>query len=248
MGEENLFAHFAVNMGTDGHDFVTDSESESPINIDQLRYERLLASPQYIAKKRADHISYVWDHLIETFTTHMLRGTSLIPDGRAYELTNSEIGVRFMALERRFVRRELGSAVASAMRLGMENDCFRRAFIRDPGSPECDTAYFFQTLKFDAPAFRHSDYQEYRWARRKLAEVYALGVLERTSHIRRVIGVSCEPPGGDRNTSEDLLYAEQHDWTEEDRMKIRANCAQLQMLQPGMKWTRFNTDEFPQVR
>ena len=247
MGEENLFAHYAVHMGSDGHEFVTPPGTDLPLFIGQTKYEQLLTNPQYLAKKQADEISYLWDRLIESFTAHMLRGTSLTRKGHSFNLSESEIGVRYMALERRFVRRTLGASVAVAMQRGATSDCFRRFFIREVDAPESETAYFIQTLKFDAPAFEGCDYQEYRTVRAQFAETYALGILERHARLKRVIGISCEPPGSQRNSSEDLLYAEQQDWSEEDRKNIKANCALLKMLQPGSKLTPFEASEFPQV-
>ena len=248
MGEENLFAHFAVHMTDEGHDFAYPPDSEEPLFVDQTRYERLLSNPRYIAKKQADEISYVWDRLIETFTTHMIRGTSLIPEGGQFNLSKSEIGVRHMAMERRVTRRMLGHAIATAMERGMEVDCLRREILRDREAPESDTGYFIQTLKFNIPGFRGRNYADYRRARAQLAEMYALGLLERNARLNRVIGVSCEPPGGPGNSSEDLLYAEQQDWTAEERKRIMADCAQFQMLQPGRSEARFQVDECPHVQ
>jgi len=64
-----------------------------------------MTNPQYIARKQADDISYLWDNLIEAFTNHMLAGTTLVPEGETFNLAVHEQGVRYMALVPRFHRR-----------------------------------------------------------------------------------------------------------------------------------------------
>lgn len=90
-GEENLLAYYAIRINDDGdHDFVPDDEP-GQIEIDRSRYKRFVGDPQYIAKKRADEISYLWDTLIEAFTTHMLDGTSITLAGHDFDLRKNEL-------------------------------------------------------------------------------------------------------------------------------------------------------------
>lgn len=128
-GEENLLAYYAIRINDDGyHDFVT-ADKRSPILIDRQRYRNFTSDPQYIAKKHADEISYLWDKLIEAFTTHMLDGTSITLPGYDFDLRRNEVGVRYMALQNRFARRNLGNAVADAFEEGKKTDRFFRLMI-----------------------------------------------------------------------------------------------------------------------
>ena len=106
-GEENLLAYYAIRINEEGdHDFVPDDQI-GQVKVGRMRYKRLVEDPQYIAKKQADKISYLWDMLIEVFTTHMLDGTSVTIGGYEFDLRKNELGVRYMALQPRFLRRKI---------------------------------------------------------------------------------------------------------------------------------------------
>jgi len=65
-------------------------------------------NPVYVAKKKADAVSYFWDDLIEAFSFHVLNGTS---EGRNWETPHEiEPGLRAMASTNRFQRRLLSQA------------------------------------------------------------------------------------------------------------------------------------------
>ena len=42
------------------------------LSIDEGLWSGMLENPQYLAKKREDEVSYLWDRLISQFTKHML--------------------------------------------------------------------------------------------------------------------------------------------------------------------------------
>lgn len=69
----------------------------------------------------------------------------------------------------------------------------------------------------------------------------------RNPHLRRIVGIAVEPPGGGTGSSEDLIYAEQSDWTASDRAAINAYCLDLDIMQDGMKQIPFNDNEFPET-
>ena len=102
-GEENLLAYYAVRINDEGdHDFVPDGEKHNQVEIDRSLYTKLRSDARYVARKQAEKISYLWDELIKIFTTHMIDGTSITPDGYEFDLKQSELGVRYMALETSF--------------------------------------------------------------------------------------------------------------------------------------------------
>ena len=65
----------------------------------------------------------------------MIDGTSVVFDGYDHDLRQSEVGVRYMALQHRVARRNLGTAVADALLRGVETDRFFRRMIVPPGLP-----------------------------------------------------------------------------------------------------------------
>ena len=122
LGEENLLAYYSVHINNkDEHDFEFDNEDASVI-FDDSHYPSLINHPRYIAKKQADEKSYLWDKLIEKFTTSMLAGSLLLLEGYNFDLSDQEHGVRYMALQRRFERRSLGEAFLNVNRPGNPGD------------------------------------------------------------------------------------------------------------------------------
>ena len=236
-GEENLLAYYAIRINDeDEHDFVVDAGSV-PICIDHQQYERFVRDPQYQARKFADEISYLWDKLIERFTNHLLDGTSVIFDGHDFDLRKHELGVRQMALVPRFFRRLLSDAIAAALERGKHAEKFVRVIMSPSGAEASETAFFILTVKYLDWMDAKGGYNGYREVRSALAMICACGLLERHSHLRCVVGISCEPPDQGRESSEDLVYAEQHAWTDQEREKIRNDCKTVEVLQ--------NLNEYP---
>ena len=253
-GEESLLAYYAVRINEEGeHDFISNrkllEDGSNQFKIDRSHYANFVNDPRYIAKKQADEISYLWDKLIEAFTTHMLNGTSITLGGYEFHLEKNELGVRYMALERRFLRRSHGEAVSGALEIGKTKDMFFRMMMGPADSIENETAFFILTSKYLDRIKKTSDYNTYRIMRTNCGHIYAKGILERFPHLKRVVGISCEPPPPNRNgiTSEDMIYAEQAEWTEEERCQIRRDCHALGVLRDDMKVRSWSSPEFPEV-
>ena len=245
-GEENLLAYYAIRLNDDGHhDFV--QEDEDVLEIENTCYERFIEDPRYIAKKQADRISYLWDSLIIAFTTHMLDGTSITLEGHDFELKKNELGVRYMALQPRLIRRGLGGEILDALKIGKTKDCFFRMLMAPPEGKENETTFFIMTFKYKEKMEMLGGYEQYRRVRSEYAIVYAKGILERFPHLKRIVGVSCEPPDQGHGSSEDLIYVEQADWSDEDRQAIRHDCKILNILRIEMKATLLSGQEFPDV-
>ena len=249
-GEEDMLADYATHINESGeHDFVPPSgqtwDDVEGIGIGSS-YSSFTTNPQYIAKKEADKVSYVWDRLIETFTDNMLGGTSIVLAGHSYSLTNSELAVRFMALERRFRRRSYGTAILGALETGEHHDVFFRAMISREGATGCETGFFFMTLKYLDWMEKERGYEAYRQARTKYLEVYAKALLTKHPYLQRVIGIATEPANQGRGSSEDCIYAEQADWSDEDRENIQADCDALGIMR-SLVPKNYHADEFPEA-
>jgi hypothetical protein len=246
-GEKNLLAYYAIRVNEDGdHDFVFDTTGEQ-IVIDADRYRRWTNDPRYHAKKEADQVSYLWDRLINVFTAHMLAGTSITIDGFEFEFRKNELGVRHMALVSRYLRRSHSEAIDGALQIGMERDRFFRLMMAAPESKESDTAFFVLTFKYKDWMDKDGGYEAYRRVRANFSIVYAKGVLERYSHLKRIIGIALEPPNQGRGSSEDLIYAEQADWSEEDRAAIRYDCERAGVLQGTPNERQVAALEYPEL-
>ncbi len=246
-GEENLLAYYAVRVNEEeDHDFVVD-EASAPITIFREHYEKWVTDPRYRAKKKADKTSYIWDEFITLFTDHMLNGTSITLDDHKFELSKNELGVRYMALEMRFRRRSHGEAIMGALERGITEDAFFRMMLAPADARDNETAFFIMTFKYQDWMEDKGGYEQYRRKRTERAMIYAHGVLERYPHLKRIVGISREPPKQGRGVSEDLIYAEQSDWSDEERLRIRDNCKELGVLQQPLNMRPVVGDEYPEL-
>ena len=247
-GEQDLLAHYAVRMNEhDEHDFVENGTLPGPLHVEPGLYGNFERDPRYIARKRADAPSYFWDRLIESFTNHIIDGTSVILDGHDYDLKKLELGVRYMALQCRVVRRGLGGTVAEALTRGAAEEMFLRAIVVPAGLPECETGFFVLTMKRLDWMKRRGSYEDYRKVRANAALIYAQGLLARFPHLERVVGVACEPAIKGQGGSEELIYVEQAQWSQSDLAAIEEDCGRLGIFQEGTKVRRWHDDEYPRT-
>ena len=250
-GEENLLAYYAVYANDKGdHDFIPPSGGAWPegatLDIGDTEYAKLVADPQYTAKKRADEQSYVWDRLIEVFTKPLLDGTSIVPEGFAFDLQKSELGVRYMALETRFQRRTHAAAIVGAWERGKKIQKFFRMMLDEGDSTHAETAFFMLTFNYESWMETYG-YDDYRMKRASMAAVYARTILMERLRLKRVVGISMECPGRGVGGSEEMVFALQKDWTDEERAENEKERAAYMVMQPNMKATRFRAQEYPDV-
>ena len=246
-GEENLLAYYAIRLNDDGfHDFVQKDE-DVLVEIKNTHYESLVKDPRYLAKKEADEISYLWDKLIHSFTKYLLDGTSITLWGHDdFELRKYEIGVRYMAMQPRFVRRSLGAAFSRALTVGKkEEHFFSSVMVGTTHEKGNEIAFYIVTFKYLDWMNKMGGYERYRQKRFECAVVYGKSLLVMFPHLKHVIGVTCEPPDQGQGGSEDLIYIEQTDWSDEERQALFFNCKILNIFQDETKVTELYRSEFP---
>jgi hypothetical protein len=211
-GEDELVAYYMTHMNANQeHDFVAPDGSalcdDDHLSIGLGFYSAMLSNPHYRAKKIADESSYIWDGLIQAFTMHMLSGTTIVPDGSSSEWPDHEESVRRMALVPRYLRRGLGAGILDALQQGALAPRFTRGFLIG-----LETGFVFMTLARPQPDLP-GGYEQYRSARRNMLESYVLAMLWNNKNLSRVVGLATEPYGGNGGSSEDLIMAEQPEWT-----------------------------------
>ncbi|MGV3573727.1 MAG: hypothetical protein ACO1O4_01175 [Devosia sp.] len=251
-GEEDLIAYYATRLNSDGdHDFAAPGggvwKPDDRLAISPGEYDRFVANEQYTARAAANKPSYFWDHLIETFSQHMMDGTSIVLPGFKYELTSSEVAVRYMAQANRFRRRNFGKACLGALETGKTRDVFFRAMLGTEGSKDAETGFFFLTLKYQERMEKTGGYEKYRLFRTSYLQIYAQALLMKHRYLDRVIGIAMEPPDQGRGASEDLIYAGQHDWTDEQRAQNQEDCERYGIMN-GLKMRVPQESEFPQPK
>ena len=217
------------------------------VEIESTCYESLIKNPRYDTKKQADIISYRWDKLIQSFTTYLLDGTFITQEGYDdFELQKYETVVRYMALQPRFIRRSLGDAFSDALKAGkMKDRFFLMTRVDSAHGKENDIAFFIVTYKYLDWMEKTGGYERYRRERFEYTLVHGKCLLVKFPHLKRVIGVTCEPPDQGSGGSEDLIYIEQADWSDEERRALLHDCKTLDIFQNEMSVTEFYSNEFP---
>ncbi len=253
-GEEELLHYYLTHLvDEESHGFVhPENRPWTPLDklaLDKGHYESFTKNPQYIKKKEADANSYIWDQLIEAFTTHMLNGTTTVPDDKHFEIADNELGVRYMAMEPRMIRRLHGEAIRGLLEASNMQDRAMRAMLPHPDKPRDHTGYVIMTLalpKKELPG----GYKQYRQARVNMLEGYCLGILEKNRYIKRIIGIAMEPLSSiddELGSSEDMMMIEQFaSWTPNDLKMVEDLCEHFGILKTdNIKPIYHGVEEYP---
>jgi hypothetical protein len=253
-GEEDLLAVYLKDLNEKGeHDFVWKTgeplKPNQKLVIQEGSYRNYQRAAAYRRKKKADRQSYLWDRLIEKFAGNLTAGTlAPVPEGlgRDGREGGAELGLRYMALERRVQRRAHSAAIEGAFEY-LENrrgNRFFRAMI--PETPEQgDTGFCILLVKRDITPDGTS-FDDYRAFRASNLAAYTENLLERNRHLRRVVGIATE---GSRSgaMSEDLIYHEPPEWTDEAVASAKERAAGFQIFTEAMRQTRYATLEYPET-
>lgn len=253
-GEEDLLAVYLKDVNEKGeHDFVWDTGESLKANqklvVQEGSYKNYRKAPPYHRKKKADRLSYLWDRLIEKFAGNLLAGTlAPVPEGLGKDgrEEGAELGLRYMALERRVQRRAHSAAIMGAFEY-LENNKgnrFFRAMI--PETPEQgDTGFCVLLVKREITP-EGTSFEDYRAFRASNLGAYTENLLERNRHLKRVIGIATE--GSRRGpTSEDLIYHEPPEWTEEAIAAAKERAKGFDIFTGAMSQRRYSTDEYPKT-
>jgi len=236
-GEEDLLAYYLRELNDEGeHDFIIPPEIEE-IFIDEGLWAEFAHHPQRQAQKKEDEISYAWDALIEAFSAHILAGTQHFtthPDIR-----DGEKSLRFMARESRTRRRMLARLLVELIDKTHAKD-FRAARVVLPSSPG-DPHYVF--LLLSEPTGK--PYDEYREVRRNLLFAYCNVVKLKFPDAQDIIGIATET-GNEERRSEDVLYFDAREWTEQDRAEAQCVADDLGLLADIRQFTSVE-HEYPEL-
>jgi hypothetical protein len=259
IGEEELLAYYLQHGSKDGHDFVHDflhpedrawKEGEF-ISIGGGVYERLMCHPSYLAKKKADEASYVWDRLINEFTGNILAGTSVVLAGQIPDAARAEEALRNMALESRVIRRFLGHSVADALiRAEREKyNRFCRVLMPGPKSTHRDVIYVLLILAYPTHLELKGGYEQYRNARISMLHAYCLNALSENRQIKRAVGIAIDASSrvtGRKVGSEDLLALDVEKWTPGLEEELREAHKEFDIMRPDrVRREAVSFDEYP---
>lgn len=237
-GEDDLLAVYLTNMDEDGHSFPVPGDA-TRIVVSEGVWSDFESHPLRIAQIQADRVSYMWDALIEEFTTHMLAGTSSF---RSHEdVAQVEPALRYMAAEPRVRRRMLAQSLADVLESKPHGS--NRHFVRVNGSPNSsDPWYVFLTLEH-VPSESDSEYRKHR---RFLLESYCLVARYLNPSVPAVVGLAMEPRLARKERSEDILAFDARDWSPETEERARYLHDEVGLLREQRKFAA-SVREYPIV-
>lgn len=207
-GEEDLVAFYLGNLNKQGeHDFILPKKYDV-IFLEEGYWEEFANSEQRKEQLEADEVSYFWDFLIEKFNTHLLDGTQY--SSSHTKISDTELAHRFLARETRFRRRVLSKTFLDL--LSLTPPSIKGVRIIKPVK-EDEPYYIFLVLPI--PSF--IGYKDYRLARGNLLEIYCRIIKLRFADAQDIIGIATETEAGQETRSEDLLYFDARNWSEEER-------------------------------
>lgn len=221
-GDDDLLAYYLQKTDKQlEHTFIEESEDDfSGMVIDEGYWESFSNHPSRLAQLKANDISYLWDKLIEKFIYHVTTGTSYRmshPD-----LSSQEKLFRFLSKENRTRRRFLAQALHELLAKTGENVRATRFLLPTSDNVPC---YLFLLL----PKPKDVPYEEYRDVRGDLLLRYIKISKLQYPDAQDIIGIATET-GFDKNRSEDCIYFDAREWSQEDRDEAEKDLKQLKEL------------------
>jgi hypothetical protein len=235
-GEEELLARYLTQLNKEGSHAIIIPENVDGAFFAEGFWTSVAANPQYAAKKKADRQSYAWDELIEKISDHIAVGT--LATGNERPLADHERGIRVMAGESRFARRSLVHALFDLLATAPDGrDATRLVLTRQ--APE--RAYQFLI----SPERTGQSYETYRERRTTILAAYCHVAKVKRPELLDIIGLATEPLHVEQR-SEDLVYIDARNWTEEDEAQTRELQARTGILVSPAE-TPFHDDEYPEA-
>jgi hypothetical protein len=213
-GEEDLLAFYLMHMNEKGkHDFAIGKRFKG-IFLDEGFWKDFCERPERKEQLRQDSIRYIWDDLIERFARHALNATQYYTN--CIELSNAEIGLRFMAREPRLARRLIAKGLIDLFTNTPDGTRRTRYF-----KPLSDNGPFYVFLSLPKPNF--ASYEQYREVRSSLLQACCMVVKYKFPEALDIVGIASEPVRPNTGCSEDLLYLDARVWSDE----LNSEAAQL---------------------
>lgn len=218
-GEEDMLARYLSITDDKGvHNFIDkknndffnkDDKKHNLIIFEKDAWENINNNPQYLNKKKADEISYVWDYLLEKSIKHYMSGTQLYKN----ELTNMDEDMQMFTILssfNRFERRNIAKSIITfAKNIGKGERGTRQMMLNDN----------IILLIAIIPRYK-TDEKIFREKRRNLLENYIIASKIEHMSINKFIGLAIESIDSP-NESEDFVYLDTSDWNDDDIKKAR---------------------------
>jgi hypothetical protein len=193
-GEEELLAVYLREVNDAGeHDFVVPPTANLVCYEEGFWADRL-QHPRYLAKKREDEVSYVWDELIEHFAND-----PGFWDGDEETRLVREQALRIMASLDRVTRRAVARGYLEVRR--RKPSPGRMVFKGGVFEKRQDIGLLFLVLAKP----EYSSGEEYRRVRHNLLDAYAGAMKREYRDLTQVIGIGLPPAGSESELCRTVL-------------------------------------------
>lgn len=212
--EEDLLAHYLFPLEGKGESDFTLPPGAQRLSVKEGLWLEFDRDPWRLRKREEDRVSYLWDRIIESSGKHAIAGT-------AYYATHPGIrggsgALRLLAREPRTRRRSLVISLRDLITTTRNVPQERVLRVREPTKPE--EPYFAFLLL--SPDLKSVTEDEYRVFRREslmgLCEVVKL----RFPDAEDIVGIATEK-GRAAFRSQDVVYRDAREFTEQDRMEAQ---------------------------
>jgi hypothetical protein len=231
-GEEELLAFYLQKLDRNGeHGFILPRDDLNALTLDEGFWEEFINSAARKSQIEADRISYSWDALIETFNRHILEDTQYyaFPHG----VVNQGTTVKFLARENRTRRRMLTKLLYELLSKTSPDKLGLRVVL-----PSSDGEPYYVFLLLPIPENKSEN--EYRKMRREILHSYCMVTKYKFPDAKDIIGFATESGRG-KYGSEDLIYLDSREWTEENQATAEGFHNEIGLLK---KINRFAEKEY----
>jgi hypothetical protein len=237
-GEEELLAVYLQNRLRDGLEKFMVTPDLNGIAFEEGHWQDLVENAQFRMRKIADQISYVWDHVIDDFATHIIEGKTVTP--LQGTVADHEEGLRVLAMEPRFQRRVLSIAFSDLLERAPRDRIGNRLI---PSQTSKGVLYVFNCVPLN-----YWPLNLYRERRQDFLRGYCLAAAEKYREYSFVVGIGTETGIGVPLRSHDLCVTHVSDWTEELVRMARSIRTGMGLLDESkIVRHRFRTSEYPEV-
>ncbi|GAA5161045.1 hypothetical protein GCM10025770_09640 [Viridibacterium curvum] len=242
-GEEELMAAYLRTMDETGtrHVFFNlppGEDQPDQIIFDGSHYRGLSTDPGYRRKKIADQISYEWDALVDRFLQY---GDPGLHEQYVEQTTaETELGLRLLAAEPRFKRRQLAQSFIGALqRVEPGGRLGRLVYSGIAG----ETVFVFVVVS----KRKSESYAEYRQYRISILHAYVMTARLMAELGTTFVGIAFDNPNEENGAggSEDMFVLVKEDWTEDELRELERKRKELNLWGASMEYWRLKQDEFP---
>lgn len=242
-GEEQLIATYLMHSDENESSFIPRIKNlPQLITFDETLYPSLRARPEYREMHAQNRQSSFWDALIEKFIA--IGDPALTEFGSDQRNNDTELALRLMASETRFMRRELARNFFEMIELAKAGDYVRRArTLTTRQAP--DILYIFLVC----PKLEGQTYEEYRRYRCSMLLSYAQCAKLKFAQSKTIVALGFDHPLKDyQGGSEDLCVYMRDEYTEDELVQVESLRAELGIYAETSTLIESRNYQFPVVR